>query len=185
MKKRWFIFSIVISMMTGFVYAQNQEQEEDFVFKGEVVIGQIEKVDKADKKVYVKSKSGETLELLIKDDETIIWIDDEEKETGDIKEGTEAEAKYRLSDNNQKIASWIDIISEEALLSEGQEKEEAVKPEEEALKEEEPQEAPQSDKKEVEEKKGEEGQEATSEIKVEEEVVAGKNNEPVENKINE
>lgn len=114
-----FLLVFCLSIILYFIpLACSQSQEEDFVFKGEVVLGHIEKIELTEKKVCVKSKSGETVQLLVDPEETIVWIDDEEKEISDIKEGQEVEAKYRIDDKEEKIASWLDIITTDELILE-------------------------------------------------------------------
>jgi hypothetical protein len=173
-------FSLVVVLLLTFsllIPSSYAQQEEDFVFKGEVVLGKIEKTEVSEKSVAIKSRTGEIVSLIVSDEETIIWIDDEEKEIEDIKKGSEVEAKYRINEKNQKIASWIDIITEEDILAAEEkikkEEKEEIPPEKTAPeKEAAPEEIKEAEEKEdipaKETLKEEESAENTQDIKTEE-----------------
>jgi len=94
-----------------------EDPADDSIFKGELIIGTIAKIFPAENKVAIKSRTGEITTLIVDKDETIIWVDDDEKEIEDIKEGSEAEAKYRTNNQKQHIASWIDLVTKDELIT--------------------------------------------------------------------
>lgn len=117
MNKSLLCFVIAFMMMfssASVVFAQ-QDQTADFIFKGKLVNGSIKEVKTAENIIVVDSKSGETVEFVVLPEETVIWIDDEEKDIASLQSGMDAELKYTENEREQKILSWIDIVLKEEL----------------------------------------------------------------------
>lgn len=131
------VFFIVIFFAGFSVFAQ-EDQSADFIFKGKLVNGSIKEVNTVESLITVDSKSGETINFVIDPEETVIWIDDEEKDIKALSSGMEAEFKYTENEREQKVLSWVDIVLKEQLEGvpeKEKQKVEEITPEKELLEE--------------------------------------------------
>ena len=81
-----------------------------------VITGKVIMLDLACKAVTVKTDSGIDSKFNILDGETILWKGVEDIEITDIREGDDVEVGYYTDESNNLIASWVDILIEEALV---------------------------------------------------------------------
>lgn len=108
-------------ILFGFIFfesmtmAQQEDQSADFIFKGKLVNGKIKDIMAAENIITVDSYSGEVIDFLVEPAETVIWIDDEEKDINALEVGMEAELKYTENEREQNVLSWVDIVLNEEL----------------------------------------------------------------------
>lgn len=118
------------SLLVGVNSFAQEEQHTDFIFKGKLVTGKITEIKTSENLITVNSNSGEVIEFVFSEGETVIWIDDDEKSIEDLKPDMEAELKYTENEREQKVLSWIDIVINEEIApvveSDGENEKETV-----------------------------------------------------------
>ena len=68
--------------------------------------------------ITIKTDDGAENTFSVVDGETILWKGIEDIELSDIAEGEEAEIGYYADEGGDLIASWVDVLVEEAFLPE-------------------------------------------------------------------
>ncbi len=127
MKKRYiflfitFFFTLFLVMSVSGEEAKEEliVSEEDVVLPAElgegVITGEVISLDAGAGIITVKPEGKMEITFSVVDGETILWRGIEDITLSDIEEGEEAEIGYYTDEENNYIASWVDIIVEEGI----------------------------------------------------------------------
>ena len=91
--------------------------EDDVVMPAElgegVITGKVISLDAGTSVITVKPEGKKEITFSVVDGETILWRGIEDIALSDIEKGEKAEVGYYTDEENNYIASWVDIIVEE------------------------------------------------------------------------
>lgn len=83
-----------------------------------VITGDVVSLDLDAGTITIKTDDGTKHTFSVVDGDTILWKGIEDIELSDIAEGEEAEVGYYSDETGGLIASWVDVLIEEDLLTE-------------------------------------------------------------------
>jgi len=143
---KFFILFFAILSLSAPIFAQEEvgetassDLEELIPLKTEeleegVITGEVTSLDATAGTIAVKTEDGVERKFSVVEEETILWKGIEDIELSDVKEGDTAEIGYYSEESGKLIASWVDVLIEEAEsevslpLAEETKTEEEVKP---------------------------------------------------------
>lgn len=111
-----FLWLIALGTIVLMLQPAVQAQEEDWEEILDIVNGKVTSIDMAGNTLTITDVEGGTQTFTLDPNLTTVWDDtaDEEKELGDLEAGKEVVVEFRVDEDGNKIASWIDIIAVEA-----------------------------------------------------------------------
>ncbi len=119
---KFFILFLLVVFLAIPVFAQegaeeNLVSEEEVLFSDEgVITGEVVSLDTTAGAITVDA-DGESRTFSVVDGETILWRGIEDIELADIKTGEEVEVGYYTDENGDFIASWVDVLVKEDVVT--------------------------------------------------------------------
>ena len=123
---KFFIVFFAILSLSAPILAQEEvkevsssDLEELIPLKAEeleegVITGEVTSLDATASTIAVKTEDGVERKFSVVEEETILWKGIEDIELSDVKEGDAAEIGYYSEEGGKLIASWVDVLIEEA-----------------------------------------------------------------------
>jgi len=113
----FFTLSLVMPVFAEEAAEELIVSENDMVLPAElgegVITGEVISLDAGTSAITVKPEGKREITFSVVDGETILWRGIEDIALSDIEEGEEAEVGYYTDEEDNYIASWVDIIVEE------------------------------------------------------------------------